>query len=262
MHMILAMAGRPDLENLTERELDELSVRLRRARRDAGLQQSEAAAALAVSNATISRLERAEGKARRWQIRLLADLYQVRFDWLAYGEGEAPAETSASRTPAQTTSEPAPEELAASHVLQYLVCPICGQDALTPNGLVPHLTSDRCEKPHTPAEAQILAAKATVDPQPWAYVLARYERQLEAAREAARFRLRGRTHWRRLVRVVRKARDRMLESGPDAFLIRNPRLDDPYWIPSDLESPEWPSAIRGSLSDAELDEIERDTDRG
>jgi transcriptional regulator with XRE-family HTH domain len=264
MFMLPTVTDRPNPETFDERQLDSLAQRLRLARRAARLDQRTVGQRLAFAHSQLSRLERGQGKARRWLLRSLSDLYAVPFDWLVYGEGETPAELLEPQKPKeapQATPAPPTAPKAADFVRQYLVCPVCGQDALTPRGLLEHLTSGRCDRVHTDAEAQELAPQATVDPQPWAYVLARYERQLEAARQAARFRIRGRTHWRRLVRIVRTARDRMLEQGPDAFRIRNPRLDDPYWIPTDLEQPDWPGAIQNAVSDAELDELENERDQ-
>ena len=257
MFMIANVSDRTAPEDFNEAQLDHLAQRLRLARRASGLEQRVVGRELGFAHSQLSKLEHGQGKPRRWLLRGLSDLYGVPFDWLVYGEGETPAELlepqkaaePALAPPAASSAQESPE--GADFVRQYLVCPVCGQDALTPGGLVPHLTSDRCERPHSLAEAEELAPKATIDPQPWAFVVARYERQLEAAREAAksdRFRLKARGHWRQLVRILRTSLNRVLDQGPDEFRIRNPRVDDPYWIPSDLTSPDWSETIRGSLN--------------
>lgn len=98
----------PDLDRLTERERGALTVRLRQARRAAGIAQSEAAEAVAVGGSTLSRLERGLGRPRRWLLQALADLYGVDYEWLAHGSDSPEAAGEPKKS-----SVPEPEPLAA-----------------------------------------------------------------------------------------------------------------------------------------------------
>lgn len=225
--MLALVAENRNRPDLTETEQAAVVARIRQARKQSGLQQREVADSLGMGIATISRLERGESPIRRWHLEAMAGLYSVTFEWLAYGQNQT---AKGVELPTTSSGAEAAEPLSseAPIVRQYRVCPVCGQDGLAPSEVVPHLVGRTCNTVHSLAEATELAASAPIDPQPWAYVLARYESQLDAARKEARFRLRGRQHWRTLIRILKTSRDRMLERGPDKFEIRNPRLDDPY----------------------------------
>lgn len=231
----------PPTESLDGPQRRALAVKIRRARRDKGLSQAALAELIGVGESTIGRLERGEGVVRRWQLEALGTQLGVSVEWLLRDEAKAEPHTP---EPEQRT-----RQADDSFTRQYLICPACGQDGLAPNELTPHLMGRHCSKWHTQEEAEAIAPQAVIDPHPWAFVVARYERQLSTAKKASRFRIRGREHWKSLIGIVETSLDRALRTGPEGFFIRNPALDDPYFIREAgmAEQLDWAATISRAL---------------
>lgn len=224
--MLLSMDGSEAPDSLDENQKAQIARRLRLARRRAGLKQNEVGVHLGIAGSTMSRLETGQGNLRRWLLLQLSELYQVELDWLVHGTGPEPGDLAPELPPSRIQGDPEPP----THVLQYRICPTCGQEGIPEGLLISHLSSGACTEQVEPTAAARIAETAEVDPAPWVFKVDQLTAKLKKANTYRDGTREARAHWNTVKRIMERTLKQVEEIGPENYKIRRPEQDDPYLI--------------------------------